>query len=156
VRDSAASAPLSLDEADKKIIETLGVDGRASYSDLAAKSRTTYATARRKYHRLVDSGVIHIRTIINPRRRGSEEIVVVFVKAVGDLKDAGKQLAELPEVTIVIATLGPCDLIVEAVCPDRASLTDLLTARIRAIPGIVSANAYPLMRIDKIAYTWTG
>ncbi|MFF4253898.1 Lrp/AsnC family transcriptional regulator [Streptomyces sp. NPDC001663] len=156
LRGPVATIPFALDETDKKIIETLRTDGRASYSYLAAEADTTYATARRKYHRLVESGVVRIRTVFNPTRLGSEEVVAVFIDAVGDLKDIGKRLAELSEVTIVMSTMGPCDLIVEAVCEDMASLADFLGTRLRAVPGIVSANAYPLMRVEKLAYTWAG
>lgn len=156
LRGSGVAAPFALDEADKKIIEMLRSDGRASFTDLAAEADTTYATARRKYHRLVESGVVHIRTVFNPSRLGSEEVIVVFIDAVGDLKDIGNQLAELPEVTIVMSTMGPCNLIVEAVCADTASLADFLGSRLRAVPGITSAHAYPLVRVDKLAYTWAG
>ncbi|MFJ9565098.1 Lrp/AsnC family transcriptional regulator [Streptomyces fuscichromogenes] len=153
---SGTAAPFALDETDKKIVEMLRADGRATFTDLAAEAATTYATARRKYHRLVESGVVRIRTVFDPSRLGSEEVVVVFIDAVGDLTDIGEQLAELSEVTIVMTTMGPCDLIVEAVCADMTALADFLGTRLRAVPGIVSADAYPLLRVDKLAYTWAG
>ena len=60
----------SFDDIDRKLIQGLQEDGRASDSALAAAAGTSNDTARRRRERLVKSGVLRIKAQLDPKRLG--------------------------------------------------------------------------------------
>ena len=53
----------------------------------------------------------------------------------------------------IIDELEP-DVIVEVICRDTAHFTELLTGRLHAVDGIVTAESFLVLEIHKMAYGW--
>jgi Lrp/AsnC family transcriptional regulator, regulator for asnA, asnC and gidA len=53
-----------------------------------------------------------------------------------------------------VVTAGSFDLLVEVVCEDDDHLLDLLTRRIRAVPGVRSTETFVYLKLRKQLYNW--
>jgi len=72
----------------------------------------------------------------------------------GDIAAVADQLADMAEVDYVVDTAGSYDLLVEVVCEDDDHLLDLLTRRIRALPGVRSTETFVYLKLRKQLYNW--
>ncbi|SDW90523.1 DNA-binding transcriptional regulator, Lrp family [Arthrobacter sp. cf158] len=153
---SSQQEALTLDQADMSIIQALREDGRASYTDLAAVSGLTYPSARRRVLRLLDTGVLHINTMVNRLLSQGQVQAGIGVTVSGDIRAAAKDLAEHPEVGMIITTSGRHDLMLEVTCRDKADLADFVGSRLRSIQSVVGTHTYTYLHIHKLPYTWSG
>ena len=71
------------------------------------------------------------------------------------MDQVARAIAELPEVSYLVMTLGPSDLIAEVFCRDLPHLTRLITQQIYAIPGVRSAEALMIARSYKLSFRWS-
>ena len=51
-------------------------------------------------------------------------------------------------------TAGSFDLLIEVVCEDDDHLLDLLSQRIRALPGVRSTETFVYLKLRKQLYNW--
>ena len=58
----------------------------------------------------------------------------------GTADQVATEIANLPEVSYLVMTVGSRDLIVEVFCRDLAHLTELSAERIQKIPGVRSTE----------------
>jgi Lrp/AsnC family transcriptional regulator for asnA, asnC and gidA len=66
----------------------------------------------------------------------------------------GDALAEMPEVDYVVTTAGSFDLLAEVVCEDDDQLLELLTKRVRTLPGVQSTETFVYLKLNKQHYNW--
>src|ERR1700689_1441262 len=70
-----------LDSIDRRILDLLSADGRASVREVAERARIGRATAYTRIQRLQDAGVIRGFTVVlDPRRAGVGLAAYVYVK----------------------------------------------------------------------------
>ncbi|MFI6390164.1 Lrp/AsnC family transcriptional regulator [Nonomuraea sp. NPDC050540] len=143
-----------LDDADRALAAVLQQDGRASYRQLAEQSGVPYASARRRVVRLLERGVVRIVTVTNQILFSHRVQAGIGVRVHGPIPEAVRQLKELPEVEVVVATTGPYDLLIEASCASRADLYDLTGTKLRSVPGVMSTETFNYINIHKLPYTW--
>ena len=60
----------------------------------------------------------------------------------------------MPEVDYVVVTAGSFDILVEVVCEDDDDLLNLISTRIRTIPGVVSTETFVYLKLRKQLYNW--
>lgn len=149
-----AAAPLSLDATSKRLIELLQEDGRASYAALAKVVGLSEAAVRQRVQRLIDNGVMQIVAVTDPTRVGFMRQAMIGLKVTGSLSSVARECANLPEVDYVVITAGRYDLLLEVVCEDDEHLLELMSDRIRALDGVVSAEVNVYLRLEKQTYTW--
>ena len=65
------------------------------------------------------------------------------------------RIAEFPEVSYLVMTLGRFDLIIEVFCRDLPHFTRLLTEQIQGIPGVCSTETLMIARSYKLSYRWS-
>ena len=58
------------------------------------------------------------------------------------------------EVSYVVTTAGSFDLLAEVVCEDDDQLLDLLSRRIRTLPGVSSTETFVYLKLNKQKYDW--
>ena len=150
-RPSAAPA---LDDVAKAIIEQLQEDGRRSYAAIAASVGLSEAAVRQRVQRLVDSGVIQIVAVTDPMQVGFQRQAMVGIKVAGEIGTVADRLGELPEVDYVVTTAGSFDLLAEVVCEDDEHLLDIISKRIRSLPGVVSTETFVYLKLHKQHYNW--
>src|ERR671926_372485 len=132
----------NLDETSKKLIELLQADGRRSYAALGKAVGLSEAAVRQRVQRLLESGVMQIVAVTDPLQLGFARQAMIGIHAEGDLEPLATELTQMPEVDYVIVTAGSFDLMIEVVCESDDHLLDLLSKRVRAIPGVRSTESF--------------
>lgn len=150
-RERAAPA---LDQTSKRIIEHLQTDGRRSYAAIAADVGLSEAAVRQRVARLTEAGVMHVVAVTDPMQVGFPRQAMVGVRCAGDVTEVARALAELDEVTYVVASAGSFDVLLEVVCEDDDHLLELLSRRVRAVPGVTSTETLVYLKLIKQRYDW--
>ena len=144
-----------LDEIDRRIVAELQVEGRRSYTKIAADLGVSESVVRFRVQRLEREGVLQIVGIADPFKIGFELMTLLGVRIVpGQLKSVVKALEAFPETSYVATVAGGFDLFVEIVCRDTAHFNELLTGRLQNIPGIAETTSFMILEIHKMAYGW--
>ena len=145
---------MQLDELSKAIIENLQQDGRRSYAGIGKAVGLSEAAVRQRVQRLVDSGVMQIVAVTDPMQLGFARQAMIGIHCTGDTLKVADQLAAIPSVDYVVLTAGSFDAIVEVVCEDYDDLVDLLNAKIRVVPGVISTETLVYLKLVKQQYNW--
>jgi len=143
-----------LDDVSKAIIEHLQTDGRRSYATIARSVGLSEAAVRQRVQRLLDSDVMQIVAVTDPLQIGFTRQAMVGIRAQGELHLVADRLTEMSEVSYVVTTAGSFDLLVEVVCENDDELLDLLSRRIRTLPGVVSTETFVYLKLNKQHYNW--
>ncbi|HEX3005258.1 MAG TPA: Lrp/AsnC family transcriptional regulator [Angustibacter sp.] len=143
-----------LDEVSKRIIEQLQEDGRRPYAAIGKAVGLSEAAVRQRVQRLLDAGVMQIVAVTDPLQVGFSRQAMIGIRAEGDLTAVADQLADMPEVDYVVVTAGSFDLLVEAVCENDDALLELISTRIRTIPGVRTTETFVYLKLRKQLYNW--
>jgi Lrp/AsnC family transcriptional regulator, regulator for asnA, asnC and gidA len=143
-----------LDETSKRIIEQLQEDGRRPYAAIGKAVGLSEAAVRQRVQRLLDAGVMQIVAVTDPLQVGFARQAMIGIRVEGDVAEVADQLSEMAEVDYVVVTAGSYDLLAEVVCEDDDHLLDLLTRRIRALPGVRSTETFMYLKLRKQLYNW--
>jgi Lrp/AsnC family transcriptional regulator, regulator for asnA, asnC and gidA len=143
-----------LDDVSKRIIEQLQEDGRRPYAAIGKAVGLSEAAVRQRVQRLLDAGVMQIVAVTDPLQVGFNRQAMIGVRAEGDLKAVADALAAMPEVDYVVITAGSFDLLAEAVCEDDDDLLNIVSSRIRTIPGVRSTETFVYLKLRKQLYNW--
>ena len=143
-----------LDEISKKIIEQLQEDGRRPYGTIGQAVGLSESAVRQRVQRLLDAGVMQIVAVTDPLQVGFPRQALIGVRIDGETESVADALAEIDEVDYVVMTAGSFDILVEVVCEDDDHLLDLLSRRIRRIPGVRSTESFVYLRLRKQTYGW--
>jgi Lrp/AsnC family transcriptional regulator for asnA, asnC and gidA len=143
-----------IDSASKAIIEQLQQDGRRDYAVIAESLGLSEQAVRQRVEQLTDAGVMQIVAVTDPLQLGFARQAMVGVIVDGDLKAVAEALAAIEEVDYVVITAGGFDILAEVVGRSDAHLLELVTSRIRPIPGVVSIHTFLYLELQKQTYTW--
>ncbi len=145
-----------MDDLDLLILNTLQEDGRTPFTQIAKKCGVAESTIRSRYASLVERGIAQTITVIDPFEVGYDApaLIGIFIKpgAIDSVVQALEQ--QIPEISYLVLTLGRYDLMVEVFCKDRENLTDLITKKIQAIPGIRATETLVIGKIFKLSFFW--
>jgi Lrp/AsnC family transcriptional regulator, regulator for asnA, asnC and gidA len=145
-----------MDEIDRLILQALQEDGRTPFTQIAKKAGVSETTIRSRYRNLVEEGVVHTVSIVDPFAMDFQAPAMIGIKTEsGKIEEVAKAIAELPEVSYVVLTLGSYDLLVEVYCRNLHHLTHLVTRVIQMIPGVWSTETLMVARIYKLSYRWS-
>jgi len=144
-----------LDELDRKIIDQLQEDGRRSNVAMARALGVTETTIRHRIDRLISNGFIRIVAVIDPRKTPYLTDAMIWVRLErGKAREAGEELAGLPNVVYVAYTAGRYDMLIEALFESDEQLFEFLTATLSKIPGVLQSETYHVLQTVKINYDW--
>jgi Lrp/AsnC family transcriptional regulator, regulator for asnA, asnC and gidA len=146
--------PPALDETSKRIIEQLQEDGRRPYAAIGKAVGLSEAAVRQRVQRLLDAGVMQIVAVTDPLQVGFTRQAMIGVGVDGDITQVADQLAAMTEVDYVVVTAGSFDLMVEVVCEDDDHLLDVVSRRIRGLPGVRSTETFVYLKLRKQLYNW--
>ncbi|MGD0381203.1 MAG: Lrp/AsnC family transcriptional regulator [Acidimicrobiales bacterium] len=144
----------ALDDVDKRIIEQLQQDGRRPYTQIAPAVGLSEAAVRQRVQRLIDSGVMQIVGVTDPKMVGYGRQAMIGLSVEGDTRKIADAVAALDEVVYVVLTAGSLDVLVEVVVKDDEGLLDLLNNKIRTIEGVRDTETFMYLRIHKETYAW--
>jgi Lrp/AsnC family transcriptional regulator for asnA, asnC and gidA len=147
-------SPPHLDEVSKGIIEQLQKDGRMPYAAIGKAVGLSEAAVRQRVQRLLESGVMQIVAVTDPLQLGFARQAMIGIHAEGDVEPLASELSQMPEVDYVIVTAGSFDLMIEVVCESDDHLLELLSKRVRALPGVRSTESFVYLKLHKQTYSW--
>ncbi|MCE7002683.1 Lrp/AsnC family transcriptional regulator [Kibdelosporangium philippinense] len=143
-----------LDDIAKQIIEQLQQDGRMPYSTIGKIVGLSEAAVRQRVQRLADTGVIQIVAVTDPMQVGLFRQAMIAINVEGPLEPVADALAEMDEIDYVVVCAGRFDILCEAICPDDEGLLELISTRIRTIPGVRNAETLVYLKLRKQSYQW--
>jgi Lrp/AsnC family transcriptional regulator for asnA, asnC and gidA len=145
---------VSLDQADRRIIEMLQVDGRRAYGSIAEEVGLSETAVRRRVQRLRDTGAVEIVAVTDPLQLGFNREAMLGVRVQGDARVVANEIASIDEAVYVVMTAGSFDLLVELICEDDDDLVHVLNDRIRAVPGVTEVETFVYLKLAKQTYSW--
>ncbi len=150
----AGPAQMAIDRVSKAIIEHLQQDGRRSYATIAESVGVSEEAVVKRVKQLLDAEVMQIVAVTDPLQLGFARQAMLGVIVEGDLKPVAEALSAIEEVDYVVITAGGFDILAEVVGQSDAHLLELVTSRIRPIPGVVSIHTFLYLELQKQTYTW--
>jgi DNA-binding Lrp family transcriptional regulator len=148
--DRPLDRPGRISAEDRPLLATLEMDGRTTFSDLAAATGWSQTTVRRRITDLRASGTLYFDVDFH------QSLLDLTVRAVlwlsvspAQLSAAGEALAGHPETAYVAATTGPANLYASVLSADTEALYEYLTTRIALLPGVNQVESIPVMRTIK-------
>jgi Lrp/AsnC family transcriptional regulator for asnA, asnC and gidA len=144
-----------VDELDRLILQTLQEDGRTPFTQMARLAGVSETTIRYRYRKLVETGIIRTVGIVDPYVLGFEAPAIIGVSIEpGMIDQVAREMAELPEVSYLVMTLGSFDLVVEVFCRDLSHINELLTRQIHLMSGVRSTETLMIAQSYKLSYRW--
>ena len=145
-----------MDDLDKLILHTLQEDGRTPFTQIAKQAGVSETTIRTRYRNLIEEGIIRSVGIVDPYTLGFQAPALVGATVEpGTVDQVARAIAEIPEVSYLVMTLGRFDLMIEVFCRDLPHFTQLLTEQIQGIPGVASTETLMIARSYKLSYRWS-
>ncbi len=144
----------ALDETAKIIVEQLQEDGRRSYAAIATAVGLSEAAVRQRVQKLVDAGVVQIVAVTDPLQVGFQRQAMVGIRVSGDITPLAERISAIPEVAYVVTTAGSFDVLAEVVCEDDAHLLEVISRRIRSLPGVLATETFVYLKLNKQHYNW--
>ncbi|MWA06314.1 AsnC family transcriptional regulator [Actinomadura sp. LD22] len=144
--------PRPLTAADHALLDVLRHDGRAGYTDLAAATGWSQATAARRLAGLRARGTLFFDVEVDSALLGGTTQALIWMSVdPGRLDAVATTLAGHDELAVVAATTGPTNLLAQALCDGPADLHRYLTRELGALDGIRALETAPVLRTLKRA-----
>lgn len=127
----------SLDSLDTSIIDILRVNGRATNQEIAERLSVTAATVSARLQKMEDARVMRVVAVTDFAAHGYNVIIALGVKVQGrNVRDVGRDLAELPEILSVNIMNGEHDIELLVALHDFSEVQTFLFDHIAAIEGV--------------------
>ncbi len=127
-----------LDALDLAIINHLRLDGRKSFTNIAAEESVSVGTVRNRYTQLVEKGVLQVYARLNPHMVGLNVYaqILIVVRPSHLVSSVIEQITSFPEVSFLAQITGDYDLELNVMCRDNEHLQELLQQRLQPIVGV--------------------
>jgi Lrp/AsnC family transcriptional regulator for asnA, asnC and gidA len=150
---SDTAGPANLDDIDRRLLELLALDGRASYAALAPKVELSAPAVRSRVQRLIDLGVVQVVGVSDPSALGFPVQAMVAISTQGDVRTVADAIGRIENVIYQVLTTGEHDLLAEVVCRTPEELLEVVNDRIRATPGVLSTRVWQYYGIHTHRFT---
>ena len=144
----------ALDDTSKAIIAELQQDGRRPYAAIGKAVGLSEAAVRQRVQRLIESGVMQIVAVTDPLQLGFARQALIGIRVEGPLDGVADELTDMAEIDYVVVTAGSFDLLAEIVCESDEQLLEVLSTRIRTLPGVRTTETFVYLRLRKQTYSW--
>ncbi|MFZ8885468.1 MAG: Lrp/AsnC family transcriptional regulator [Steroidobacteraceae bacterium] len=126
-----------VDELDRKIIEKLTADARASNRHLAQALGVTEGTVRGRIKRLEASNLIRFSAVTNVALIGAPKVVLIGIQAqLSEVQALCQKIAAMREIGCVIAMAGRFDILCVGLFSSLEDVIEIANNRILAMPGV--------------------
>jgi Lrp/AsnC family transcriptional regulator for asnA, asnC and gidA len=145
----------SLDELDIAIVEKLQADARQSNRRIAADLGVVEGTVRLRLKRMQDENAIRIQALSDVAAFGVGAHAYVGLEVHAEhLADVSAALRSLPQVAVLIRSLGEFDYIAVVHAEDRRQLLEVVLSQIAATPGVRHTETMESFMTLKHTATW--
>lgn len=130
-------SPPKLDELDRRIIATLGMDARVSNRQIATELGVTEGTIRTRLKHLQNAGLLQFTVVTDFRLAGSPNLVFMGIHAEpAKVSDLARQLAQIDQIGSVMILLGRYNLMAMGLFTSIEDVYELIRSRIKPLPGV--------------------
>ena len=142
-----------MDDLDRKLIELLQINGRASNASIARDVGVSEGTVRRRLRRLIEDGTIRVIGVPDPHKMGLNTVALVGIQTDLDKIDSvAATLAQLPQVQYVSLTTGSYDIFIWVAMSSSEELGNFLRQKVGAAEGIRRTETFVHLDIVKKGY----
>lgn len=137
-----------LDETNKKIINHLKKDGRASFADIANQLRISESTVRKRVNKLVTENTIsHFTVILNPTENNKKVLAFLTITPViqSNIKEIADQIIDSVELAEAYYMSGKCGLLVKIEVKELKQVDNTIDY-IRNIQGVKEIESCIVLR----------
>jgi len=130
---------MKIDKTDKKILDILQQDGRASASNIANEIDISIPTVSERIKKLQDGGIIKgIHAVLDPKPLGLDVAAIITLVSESSLhyKEVTKASKKTPEVLQCLATTGKGSHMLFVVTRNSSTLEELLR-KIQSWSGVI-------------------
>jgi DNA-binding Lrp family transcriptional regulator len=133
----ARAEHIDLDETDQAIIALLRKDGRLPYRAIARELEIAENTVRARVRRMEESDTMRVVAVTDIEAAGFGMLLAIGVQVEGRSPElVAREMAAIPEVFSVSVVVGAQDIEILVVARDQAALSELISDRLGAIPGV--------------------
>ena len=134
-----------MDEIDQQIIAILKQDGRASYVDIAKKTKLSEGAVRKRISALIQSSDIKKFTIELGFKTGARAITLLSINPAYPTSKISQKLIKLSNVETVHEVTGQYDIVVTI---SASSITEVnhCIEEIRTVEGVSNTNTMIILR----------
>ena len=142
-----------MDELDRKIIQILQGNGRASNARIARDVGVSEGTVRRRLKTLVQDGYIKVVALPDPEVLGYDTEALVGIQVDPDkIDEVATTLVELKESSWVSVTTGSFDIFCWVTLPTSEELGNFLKAVVGTIVGVRRTETFVSLSVRKRNY----
>ena len=142
-----------VDELDRRIIELLQRDGRASNAKMARGLGVSEGTVRRRLARLLQEEVIRVVAIAEPERLGYHTSAFIGLQVdPARVEAVASQLAELAEAENVTITTGAYDIFIWVNLASGEALATFLHTKVGTVDGVRHTETFVCLQAMKRAH----
>ncbi len=142
-----------MDELDRRIIDLLQKDGRASNAKMARELGVSEGTVRRRLARLLKEEVIRVVAIAEPERLGYHTSAFIGLQVDPSRVEAvASQLAELAETEHVTITTGAYDIFTWVNLASAEALASFLHTKVGTVDGVRHTETFVCLQAKKRAH----
>ena len=135
---------------DDPVIEALSANGRAGYTELAARTGLSPLTVRRRVDALIHGRVVRLATELDLALLGCHAEALLWLSvSPGALDATGEALGRHPRVRFAAATTGPANLLLAVAVTDLSALYAFLTETLGALERITTVETTPILATAK-------
>ena len=142
-----------VDELDRRMIQLLQRNGRASNARVAREVGVSEGTVRRRLKRLLEEDIIKVVAFPDPEMFGYGTEALVGVQVDPDkTNEVAASLAILQETSWVSVTTGAFDIFTWVTLPSSVELGTFLNTKVRTVPGVRRTETFVNLQIPKRNY----
>lgn len=133
-----------LDDFDRRILDVLRADARASNLDIAARVSLSHSAVSRRIRRLEETGVVRgYAARVDPVAVGETVHAFVSVHRQSHVPalDLARALAAIDDVAGCWIVSGDCDVQIEVVARDMAHFSEIMLDRVQNVAGVASTRS---------------
>jgi DNA-binding Lrp family transcriptional regulator len=134
-----------MDKIDKKIIEILKENGRATYTNIGKKVGLSEGAVRKRIKTLAESGVIRRFTVQIEFTEGAEAISLLHINPSFPTTEICERLKKFPNIETIHEVTGQYDIAVIISALSIAEVNDCVE-KIRRLEGIANTNTMIILR----------
>ena len=142
-----------MDELDRRIIELLQIDGRASNARIAREVGVSEGTVRRRLRHLIQNDVIKVLAVPNLEQMGFGTAALIGLQTdPGKVDEVADAVGALKEAHYVSITTGAYDIFAWVGLESPERLGTFLRAQVGTIPGVKRTETFVNLAIKKRTY----
>jgi DNA-binding Lrp family transcriptional regulator len=139
LQNKSGSRDIVIDQIDQKIADKLAENGRISMGTLGKEVGISSETAKRRYEKLKENGVLKVTVQINPYKIGYRALCIFFTVTDEKSESIIEKIGDIPDIISVMKTTGDYDLQIYAMVQDIEKLL-AIQKEIGKVPGIIRSD----------------